>query len=164
MTKLPIARLKELLVYDPESGVFTRRTGVKGAAAGSVAGSKRKNGYVCLCVDYVDYLAHRLAWFYMTGSWPKQYIDHANGNPSDNRWSNLREATQTQQNANTRKRKDNTSGVKGVKWHSKCHKWNANICVNGVQKSLGLFDDIDSAARAYASAAKSAFGDFARLA
>lgn len=118
------------------------------------------NGYLTITIDKRAYLAHRLAWLYMTGEWPSDYIDHIDGVPAHNAWDNLREATQTQQNANTRLRKNNTSGYRGVKWHKGCQKWNANIQVNGKSRYLGLFDSKEDAYAAYAVAAKAAFGDY----
>lgn len=160
---LTIERLKEVVTYDPGTGIFTRNYGVRGSAKGDFVGSIRKrDGYVTISVDGKAYLAHRLAWFYMTGKWPKPYADHKNGNPTDNGWENIREATQTQQNANTGRRKDNSSGLRGISWCRRPKGWRARICVNGVRTLLGIFADIDDAKWVYEAAAKKYFGEFAR--
>lgn len=98
----------------------------------------------------------------MTGSWPKGVIDHINGDPSDNRFSNLREATQSQNCANARKSKNNTSGVKGVHWDRVNKKWRATIMHKRRQITIGRFDTIKQAAAAYEAKAAALFGEFAR--
>lgn len=162
MTALSLDRLKELLIYSPETGEFIRLKGVKGAAAGTVAGGLMVNGYITITVDRKVYLAHRLAWFYMTGLWPKEYIDHADGSKANNRWANLREATQTQQNANTKTRVDNTSGFKGVSWDARKKRWRARVHVSGKEKFLGYHSSLSDAQQAYVVGAKKHFGEFAR--
>lgn len=94
---------------------------------------------------------------------PGVRIDHANGDPMDNRLCNLRFATQRQNVQNARRRSDNKSGFKGVGWHTAGHKWTANIRANGVRHYLGLFTTREAAARAYDAAASRLFGHFARL-
>lgn len=163
MTATPVLtqeRLKQSLTYDPETGLFTRNDSAGGEAKGSVAGGVLNTAYIAIRIDRRDYLAHRLAWLYMTGEWPISYIDHINRVPGDNRWENLRAASQTQQNANMGIRKDNTSGYRGVKWDKKRGKWSANIQVNGKQKHLGAFDDKQTAYASYVNAAHAAFGKF----
>lgn len=127
-------RLKELLDYDPETGLFYWK--VKPSVlvrAGSKAGYTRKDNYVAIKVDKQLFLAHRLAWKYVHGTDPVNVVDHKNGDPSDNRISNLQHVTQRQ---NT----ENNHLAKGVSWHSDKQKWYARIYVNGVQKFLGYFD------------------------
>jgi hypothetical protein len=163
MTAVPVLtqeRLREVLHYEPSTGLFTRNCSIAGAVKGSVAGCKMQLGYITISIDKQAYLAHRLAWLYMTGAWPSQYIDHINGEPSDNAWNNLREATQTQQNANMRLRKDNTSGYRGVKWNKNRQKWHATIQKDGKARHLGAFESKEDAYAVYASAAKVAFGEY----
>jgi hypothetical protein len=119
------ARLKQLMHYDPETGVFTRRLdlGGRGARVGTVSGFLNRDGYLDTSVGSRTYRTHRLAYLYMTGAWPAADIDHINLNRADNRWCNLREATRSRNNANTRKPSNNTSGYKGVNWHVKSRKW-----------------------------------------
>jgi hypothetical protein len=115
-----------------------------------------------LSIDGRQYAAHRLAWLHMTGEWPPADIDHANGDPGDNRWNNLRAATRAQNISNGRKRSTNTSGFKGVSWRSAKEKWQAAITVNGLKRFLGYFDDPAEAHAAYVRAAEKYHGEFAR--
>lgn len=165
MTKkspITIERLKEVLDYDPNSGIFTWRVSVSNVRAGNVAGSIEPNGYVRIEIDRRGYRAHVLAWLYMTGKWPHEQIDHINTEKADNRFCNFREATKAQNIANSKRRSDNTSGRKGVSWHRKSKKWVAWICVDGKSIYLGIFAKLDDAAQAYGEAAEKHFGEFAR--
>jgi hypothetical protein len=158
-------RLKELLHYDPETGVFTwlKSRGVR--KAGSVAdGQHRPAGrqtYVRIGIDCNRYDAHRLAFLYMTGRWPNPEVDHIDLDGTNNRWSNLREATTSQNGANRGKHRDNKSGFKGV--YADGNKWLACIMVNYRAIRLGLFSTKEEAALAYNEAAKKHHSEFARL-
>ena len=132
-------RLKELLHYNPDTGIFTwtvPRQGVK-AKAGSVNGK----GYRQITIDYKLYQVHRLAFLYMTGEWPKDQLDHINHIRTDNRWLNLREATCQENQRNRTKNKDNTSGVTGVYRHTVTQQWYSQIKDGGKNKYLGYFTD-----------------------
>jgi hypothetical protein len=155
-------RLRELLHYDPETGVFTYRMPRKRIRVGGVAGYARSDGYRRITLDRQFDYAHRLAWLYMTGEWPLADVDHKNGDPSDNRWTNLRQATTTQNLANSRKPANNTSGYKGACWDAEKRKWLASIKVNGRTKFLGRFNCPAEAHRVYVEAAKKLHGEFAR--
>lgn len=165
MSGLPFSRLRELLEYDPETGNFkwlVRRSRIPaGAKAGSA--SKDQRGYVrwYIDVDGKKYLASRLAWFYMTGSWPIKKVDHRDRNSLNNRWENLREASHADNCRNARTRKPGASGIRGVSWHKATGKWIAAIRDGKKQRHLGLFADKDMAAKAYATAAQQLHGDFA---
>lgn len=150
--KIHLDRLKNALIYDPESGQFTRAVGVQASAKGRVVGSKVSGGYLSVMIGGQSYLLHRLAWFYMTGSWPVDQIDHINRNPSDNRFSNLREATGSQNQQNQLKKSNNKSGFKGVAWEKQAGKWRAQINVKGERRHLGFFTDVRVAAASYMSA------------
>ena len=164
MTDLTHERLKMLLHYDPESGIFTRLSSastrpLKGKPAGSANGS----GYLFIMLDKRRYQAHRLAWFYMTGAWPKKNLDHRDMNVANNKWGNLREASNSQNGANRARYANNTSGFKGVIWDKKHKAWVARVRVNRKYHYLGSFRFAEQAHRAYALAAKEAFGEFARV-
>lgn len=156
------ARLRELVAYDAETGLFTWRATRGGMMAGANAGSATHGrGYVQISLDGTNYVAHRIAWLYVHGTVPTQ-IDHINGCRTDNRLYNLRPATQSQQNANSKRRSDNKSGARGVCWCKRRNRWRAHITVDGKQKYLGYHDTIESARRAYAVAAQATFGEFVR--
>ncbi|PNE10603.1 MAG: HNH endonuclease [Beijerinckiaceae bacterium] len=111
-------RLRELLHYEPQTGEFTRRVAMsgRGASVGDIAGKVTKKGYREISVGGSRHKAHRLAWLYMTGEWPKDQIDHVNLNKGDNRWCNLREADNSKNRANTPPPSTSTSGYKGAHW------------------------------------------------
>lgn len=163
--ELTVQRLRELLDYDPETGVFTWRVRRGGAAvAGSVAGSIRDDGYRDIKVDGPNYMAQRLAWLYMTGSWPTDEIDHKNCVRADNWWENLREATHSQNTKNALTRRDNTSGFKGVSFYKRNSRWQARIKHAGRQRHLGYFDTAAEAHAVYRAAATAIDPEFARFA
>jgi hypothetical protein len=151
------------LEYNPITGALSRILGVPGASAGSKVGTPQSKGYLELMIDRKRYLAHRIIWFYMTKGWPKDQIDHINGNRSDNRWINLREATGLQNNANSKIPVTNTSGLKGVTWQSQNKKWRAQLSINNKQKYLGSFETKEEAYLAYCQAAKELRGEYARF-
>lgn len=105
---------------------------------------------------------HRIIWFLVNGAWPKMHIDHIDGDKHNNRLSNLREASRSENNWNKGIYKSNTSGYKGVCFNTKSGRWQAQIKKHGVRKYLGLFDTPEAAADAYWIAAKEMHGEFAR--
>lgn len=168
--------LRSILDYNRESGVFTwKRRPIElfedkricfswnSRFYGKVAGSPNSYGYVLIRINRHSYKAHRLAWLYETGEWPVGRIDHENLKKDDNRLSNLRLASQSQNMANINKHTDNKSGFKGVSWNKRSKKWEARISVKSKLKNLGLFSDPSLAYAAYCSAAEKHFGEFARV-
>lgn len=147
-----LSRLRELLKYDPATGVFTwrerRGPRVAGAQAGSVKNAK---GYRYIRLDGALHFEHRLAWLYETGEWPAEEIDHINGDASDNRIENLREATRGQNAQNLAMSPKNTSGYRGVCWDPVNGKWCAQIHA-GRHVKLGRFDTLEAANSAYLKA------------
>lgn len=157
-------RLRQLLAYDPETGEFWWKAGQKGASVGARAGSvNKRHGYRYIAIDGTLYRASRLAWLYMYGEVPSGQIDHIDRDRANDRISNLRSATQSQNNANTGMRSDNTSGYRGVCWHRPSGRWFARLKKDRRQISLGYFRDAREAARAYDIAAQKMFGNFASL-
>jgi len=145
MTDPTKERLRELLQYSPETGLFfwLQR---KGCRTGVALGSDNGNGYLRITVDGRSNYAHRLAWIYMHGAIPLGQIDHINGIRSDNRIANLRPATPAQNVANRHGAQANSkSGVIGVSWHKRAGKWQAH---RG-RRYLGLFDTKEAASAAY---------------
>jgi len=156
-------QLRALLHYDLATGVFIWRVSTSSrACAGAVAGTINDRGYRRLQISGKRYYVHRLAWLYVTGEWPTDDIDHIDLNRANNRFSNLRPATRSQNLANTRPRTRNSSGLKGVSWNRNAHKWRADICIDGKTRFLGYFTTPAAAHDAYNSAATEHHGDFAR--
>jgi hypothetical protein len=159
--RLTRARLRELLHYDEDTGEFRWLKRMNGTIRdGDIAGSLTEDGYRRIWVDGRLYRAHRLAWLYMTGERCPSLIDHRDGDPSNNRWSNLRKATPSQSNANKRVPRNNMCGLKGVS--RKGSGWRATIHKNGRKHYLGNFPTPQDAHAAYAKAARKLFGEFAR--
>ena len=144
-------RLKALVSYNQETGIFTRLVSVPFAPAGSQCLCRNSLGYVVFRIDGFLYAAHRLAWFYAHGEWPR-VIDHINGDRADNRIQNLRSATQRENMWNRAKSTRNTSGLKGT-CLLKNGQFRAQIVVNGRYYSLGQHDTAEAAHQAYVQAA-----------
>lgn len=136
-----------LLRYDPETGIFTRiKSNSNAHKAGAHAGSVRPgSGYVYIKIGPKPYPAHRLAFLLMTGRWPENEVDHINGDRTDNRWINLRQATRNQNMRNKATYKTNTSGTPGVHFHTRTGRWQARIQVDGKRIALGSFDTQEEA-------------------
>lgn len=141
--------------YDPINGIFLRD--------GKLAGTVNRLGYAQIKVDGQLHLAHRFAWFLHYGEWPKGQIDHINGNKADNRITNLRVASGSENLRNRGKPANNTSGYKGVSWIARYRKWQATIKFDGKNKYLGRFATREEAADAYGKAALQHHGEFANL-
>ena len=144
-------RLRELLDYDAETGVFTWRVSQGRGYAGAVAGTVRQDGYIAIKLDGRLYKAHRLAWLHEHGEFPDDEIDHINGDRSDNRPGNLRVVTRLI-NAQNRRRSqsNNRAGILGVSRHR--NRWQAQIEVAGKNKHLGCFNTQEAAHAAYVAA------------
>lgn len=151
------AELKEHLHYNPDTGVFTKLS--TNEPVGSLNNLK---GYSAIRIKLLGnkYLAHRLAYIYMTGTAPK-VIDHINGKPTDNRWCNLRAVTINQNQYNSKRRCDNTSGYKGVNWHSGKGKWVARLSFKGKRISVGSYITAEEANIALEAKRKELHGQFA---
>lgn len=153
--------LKEILHYDPETGIFTRRVASANnkMKVGQVAGNIDR-GYVRIMVMGRLYRAHRLAWLYVHGRFPPDEIDHINGVRGDNRLCNLRPATKSQNGMNRGAIRGKTSGYKGVSWHKRDKKWHAQATVDGNHHCLGYFDTAEEASVAYQSFVMPIHGEF----
>lgn len=150
--ELTANRLRELLSYNPETGVFVWRVWQNSRAkAGQVAGSK--SDYLRISIDYVDHLAQRLAWLYMTGEWPNGIIDHKDGNRFNNAWDNLRDTNTSINNRNRRTANSNSgTGILGVSYSKQRRKFVAQIKYGGKNRMIGRYETIEQAEAAYKDA------------
>lgn len=155
-------KLQEMLNYDPQTGIFVWRVDRGKARKGAPAGRRNDCGYIIIRINGRGYRAHRLAWLWTDGNWPSSDLDHINGNRSDNRVANLREATRAQNNMNARLRGDNKTGFKGVFFNKQNRRWQARVTKDGRQIHAGCFDTAEQAHAAYYEAAKLHFGEYAR--
>ena len=137
--------MRDLINYDPETGILTWKVRQGRAQAGQTAGTTRHDGYITIKVNGKKRYAHRLAWYLVTGSWPKGEIDHINHDTSDNRWENLRDVSKAENGFHRAGlQSNNTSGVTGVGWHKRRQKWYAWVRTT----HLGVFDNFDDAVAA----------------
>jgi len=157
---------QKLFRYDPDTGkLFWRESQKNGQVpAGSEAGSRYKNGYFYIGFGGGKYLAHRIVWLLVYKNWPTGHLDHINGISTDNRATNLRLASSTQNNWNRRKRKNTKSKYKGITWDNNLKKWRAQIKVGLRTIYLGSFDTEEKAHAKYWEAAQIHFGEFVRAA
>jgi hypothetical protein len=167
-------RLRELLVYEPETGVFWWRVqsnvangptlGVRRRWANQRAGALTVQGYYIINVDGERFRAARLAWLYMTGLWPDEHIDHIDGNSADDSWLNLRQATRSENMANAKLlRTNNVSGARGVYWNKRRSKWHARVSFQNCHYHCGYFDSFEEAVKARDAKAVQLHGAFAQL-
>ena len=153
MSQMPsIQRLRDIFLYDPETGVITRSqtvspNGQKGWPVGSPSGA----GYLLARVDNKRFKAHRLAWALYYGTWPEHQIDHINGNRADNRIVNLRDVKPSENMQNIRKaRSDREPGsLLGTTYCKRDKVWRSKIGINGKRINLGTFTTAEAAYAAY---------------
>jgi hypothetical protein len=156
---LTAQRLRDLLHYNPETGIFTARADFVGKGckrrAGDAVGSKHNRGYWQIRLAHKRFLADRLAWLYMTVACPNQAIDHINGVKADNRWVNLRDVSQFVNMQNLKRGMGNSaSGLLGVAWAARDAKWIAQINANGKHYHIGSYSTKEDAHIAYLSEKK----------
>jgi hypothetical protein len=141
-------RLKELLDYNPDTGVVIRKVKLKNQPAGKIVGCVGRQGYLQTSIDGKLYKVHRLVWLYMYGEWPKNNIDHIDHNPANNKISNLRDVSCLENNRNKRRNTNSSSGLLGVGWHKRDECWVAHIEVSGIRHNLGYYKDKETALNA----------------
>lgn len=159
------ARVRELLDYDPKSGLLTWKSDRSNIRAGTEAGC-RKRTYILVSIDDCVYRAHQIIWLWVTGEWPANFIDHRDLDKKNNRWTNLRLANKSQNMANRGPQVNTSSGLKGAHRYRAGEKygkpWQAGIQVMGRSIHLGHFRTAEEAHAAYCAAAQKHFGEFAR--
>lgn len=159
--KLTQEYLKELLTYDPDTGIFVWKERLSNhfknerdknawntRYANKICGGNRDDGYILVRINKSNYLAHRLAFLYVEGYLPENFVDHIDRNPANNKWDNLREVSKKCNAQNCKLFKNNTSGVNGVSFDNSTNKWRSHIVINKKQKSLGYFENFEDAVRA----------------
>ena len=151
--------LKELLYYNRYTGHFIWKVSRRGRVkVGDIAGNSKINTdgktYRRIGINNESHCSHRLAWLYVYGVFPKDQIDHINGDGTDNRIENLRDVNNSENGKNQRMPKNNKSGCIGVYWHKLRNKWQAEITDNGKKIYLGIYTDYSHAIQARKKAEK----------
>lgn len=163
--RISIDTLREALVYDPETGLLHWRVknNARWRGGGRAGWISKSTGYYVILFKRQKFLLHRVGWALTHNRWPPADLDHINGDPADNRLVNLREATRSENCANSRRPKSNTTGFKGVS-QTKSGRWHAIIGHNGRTIYGSRFDTPEEAHADYMRLAESLFGEFARAA
>lgn len=159
--KLTRKLIRKFFIYDSKTGVFKNRIDRGHQEKGKIAGWKDRQGYLVIELGKKVYRLHRLAFLYVTGKLPKYLVDHRDRDKSNNRWSNLREATKSQNGVNCKLSKKNTSGIKGVSYDKNTGKWVVHMRINKKTKYFGEFCDINEAAKVRKKAVLEFYGEFA---
>jgi hypothetical protein len=143
-------RIQEIFNYDAITGIVTTKLVRHGSRTyiGAPVGTLTNYGYLCVRVDGKRYQLHRLIWLHVYGYIPKEDLDHIDGDRTNNRLVNLREANRQDNLKNTAVHKDSSTGILGVNWDKRKSKWRATIYVNKKQEHLGYFEEIQEAALA----------------
>lgn len=163
--QISLEEVKRLVTYNPETGEFWRLVKTSNnAIMDRPMGSLDAYGYLIAQINSIKNIKlHRLVWFYMTGEWPKEEIDHKNRIKTDNRLENLRLASRSQNEGNTKKAENQTSRFKGVSFAKREQRWYARLHTTEKVLSLGYFNSERDAGIVYNEAAKKYFGEFACL-
>jgi hypothetical protein len=136
-------RLKELIHYDPKTGIVTNKLRRGCSFPGKVLGCSDHEGYLVVSLDGKNYKLHRLLFLYMEGYVPENSIDHINRNVQDNSWKNLRETSTSCNARNAKVPGNNCSGIVGVCLYK--NKWIASIGFKNKSWYLGIYKDFDEA-------------------
>lgn len=160
------SRVRDVFDYDPKTGLLIWKVRTSNRVCfGRPAGNKNAYGYLATAIDGSRQMVHRLVWVHVHGVWPRAFLDHINGDRSDNRIENLREATPEQNAWNSRSHVDSLIGVKGINVHNGRRKpFQARIYRRGSMQSLGYYETLAEAKAAYEAADRVISGEFARVA
>ena len=154
------AELHDIFDYVDGNLVFKRDRWK--SKVGKIAGTKDGKGYLRVRLNWNMYSIHRLVWMYHNGDFPKSLLDHIDGNRLNNKIENLREATHYENNVNSRKQIDNTSGYKNVTWRKDKQKWQVKCNSFGKTYYGGYYDDIEKAAEQANLLRNAVHGQFAK--
>jgi len=163
--------LRQMVDYCPHTGVFIWKVSPlfsnsrNAQYGGKIAGCIDAEGYLIVVIRRRNYKGHILAWYYMTGEWPAEQVDHRDTVRSNNSWENLRLATNQMNQFNKGPNKNNAVGIKGiykVSDASRARPWKAKISKDGVKYHLGYFSTAEAAQAAYFTKAQQLAGEFAR--
>lgn len=160
-SKVSVGLVRASVAYEPSTGEFIWKSNRCSKYIGQPAGWWGANGYRSLTIGGKKLLAHRVAWVLMIGKWPVEVIDHADGDPRNNTWSNLRAASQAENVCNKIVQSNCKSGVQGVVWREDRQKWAAYINKKGAYRHLGYFDRLEDASDVRHRAALEVHGTFA---
>lgn len=154
MTHITYDRLVELVNYDSETGIFTRKKPCARCREGQILGYKKGNGYIAFTLDSKKYFAHRLAWLYVNKELPENDIDHIDGNRTNNSIKNLRDVSRSENLENSSKPKSHnkSTGIVGAYFHKQLGKFVSRIQVNKKDIYLGNFETAELANKAYMEA------------
>ncbi len=167
-TEADLEAIRTSFAYDPVTGKLTWliHNGARCPSArrgpGDEAGGLTDRGYRDVTLGGRRYRVHRIGWFLETGTWPVDEIDHRSLDKSDNRFTNLREATHQENMRNRNAHVNNPTGVKGVYWVEDRGYWRARLRLNGKNINIGCYSTMEEARDAYTKAAEAVFGEFAR--
>ena len=157
---------REMFDYDPETGIVTRKISRFSSLVGTPIGRMDRTGYIRHGFRWwgqrYNVSIHRLGWLIHHGEWPKDQLDHINGIRHDNRLVNLREATQAQNNANTRMYKNNKSGYKNIKWEPERKRYGVFIRYDNKLHRLGRFKTLEEAISVRNAKYEEIYGEFTR--
>ena len=157
---MSVGDIRDLIDYNPETGVLTAKVNFAGRQEGAIIGSQTWQGYYAFSLFGKKCFAHRLAWLLHYGEWPSQPIDHINGIKKDNSIRNLRLCSLSQNQFNKPTQKNNTTGVKGVYWNKRDKRYVASVQFNGKKYSAGHHKDIESAKEAVMKLREKLAGEF----
>lgn len=162
---LTAEQVREKFLYDPDEGLLRYSQATvrqcRIVPPGSIAGGVNKEGYRRVLVNGVHYRASRIIWLWMTGKWPVHKIDHKDCDTLNDKWDNLREASDSQQKQNNRRRKDNKTGYKCVIYDKERDKYRWQVVVNGKRIKGQRFASVTEAYADYQARLPAWHGDFA---
>lgn len=160
MNNIPIETAKTFFSYDPDTGEIRYRLRRGKCVVGTIIKCRTDSGHIVFGFERKHIRVHRLAWALTTGEWPVHEVDHINGDASDNRWCNLRQATHAENMKNMKVPRTNKTGFKGVSWDSQSRCFQAHIKANGVNYRLGRYRKAEDAHEAYKAASLRLHGEF----